>query len=134
VQAPSDTALGTVNVVADNNGALSPPAQAQLQAAAPAFFGYLGNAIVSHWPDFTLVGNPASPAKPGDILVLWGTGFGATSPPFPAGIVVSGISAVMPLPAVICRRRAIAGRSDDFRRGSMKIAAVLQWIPRAKLC
>ena len=100
VQAPSDTALGTVNVVADNSGALSPPAPAQLQAAAPAFFDYLGNAIASHWPDFTLVGNPASPAKPGDILVLWGTGFGATSPAFPAGIVVSGISAVMPLPAV----------------------------------
>ena len=38
VQAPSDTALGTVNVLVDNNGAVSPPATARLQTVAPAFF------------------------------------------------------------------------------------------------
>ena len=38
VQAPSDTAVGPVNVVVTNNGAVSAAATAQLQAAAPAFF------------------------------------------------------------------------------------------------
>jgi len=28
------------------------------------------------------------PAKPGDTIILWGTGFGPTSPPAPAGMVV----------------------------------------------
>jgi uncharacterized protein (TIGR03437 family) len=50
-------------------------------------------------------------------LVLWGTGFGATSPPYPAGIVVSGISAVMPLPAVTVGGMAVpvisAALTDD---------------------
>jgi uncharacterized protein (TIGR03437 family) len=102
VQAPSDSKLGTVNVVVDNNGASSAPAAAQFESAAPAFFTYLVNtyALASHWPDYTLVGTPSSPAKPGDTLVLWGTDFGATTPPFPAGVVVSGVSAVTPLPAV----------------------------------
>jgi len=102
VQAPSDSTLGAVNVVVDNNKALSPPAPAQLQAAAPAFFTYLVNsyALASHWPDYALVGTPSSPAMPGDTLVLWGTGFGATSPPFPAGTVVSGVAASATLPVV----------------------------------
>src|ERR1035441_5045355 len=42
VQAPSDSAVGAVNVVVDNNGNISAPATAQLQAAAPAFFMYPG--------------------------------------------------------------------------------------------
>jgi uncharacterized protein (TIGR03437 family) len=102
VQAPSDSALGAVNVVVDNNGAFSAPASAQFEAVAPAFFVYLDNVIASRSPDYTLVGTPASPAMPGDTLVLWGTGFGATTPPFPAGTVVSGAPApaVTPLPAV----------------------------------
>ena len=28
------------------------------------------------------------PAKPGDVIILWGTGFGPTSPVAPAGVVV----------------------------------------------
>ncbi len=31
---------------------------------------------------------PTTAAKPGDIIVLWGTGFGDTSPSAPVGIVV----------------------------------------------
>ncbi len=42
VQAPSDTAVGTVDVVVTNNGAASVAATAQLQTVAPAFFEYPG--------------------------------------------------------------------------------------------
>ena len=42
VQAPSDTAVGAVDVVVTNNGAASVPATAQLQSVAPAFFEYPG--------------------------------------------------------------------------------------------
>jgi uncharacterized protein (TIGR03437 family) len=103
VQAPSDSVVGAVNVVVDNNGAVSAPAPAQLQAVAPAFFLYPGTnyALASRLPDYALVGTSlTAPAKPGDILVLWGTGFGATDPPVLAGTVVSGAPAAVIAPTV----------------------------------
>jgi uncharacterized protein (TIGR03437 family) len=105
-QAPSDTTIGPVDVVVNNNGVLSAPATAQLQAAAPAFFTYLGTsvAIASRLPDYAAVGGPDSsgtaPAKPGDTIVFWGTGFGATTPVAPAGKAVAGAPAVITTPAV----------------------------------
>jgi uncharacterized protein (TIGR03437 family) len=107
VQAPSDAALGPVNVVVTNNGNISAPATAQLLAAAPAFFMYLGTntAIASLLPGYAVLGNPSTApgtvaAKPGDKIVLWGTGFGATNPPVAAGTVVTGAPAVVTLPTV----------------------------------
>jgi uncharacterized protein (TIGR03437 family) len=82
VLAPSDNAIGAVSVVVNNNGATSLPATAQLQAVAPAFFTYQGTAyaLASRLPDYAPVGYPSMPAKPGDTVVLWGTGFGETAP------------------------------------------------------
>ena len=39
-------------------------------------------------------------AKPGDVLILWGTGFGPTTPSVPAGIVVPSAAPTATLPAV----------------------------------
>ncbi len=107
VQAPSDSFVGPVNVVVTNNSEASAPATAQLQAFAPAFFMYLGTnyAIASRLPDYALLGNPSvipgtAPAKPGDVVTLWGTGFGATNPAVQAGTAVSGAPAVVTLPTV----------------------------------
>ncbi|HEY6343306.1 MAG TPA: hypothetical protein VIY49_17565 [Bryobacteraceae bacterium] len=36
----------------------------------------------------TFAGVTTTPAKPGDVIILWGTGFGPTSPAAPAGAVV----------------------------------------------
>jgi len=33
-----------------------------------------------------------APAKPGDVIILWGTGFGPTSPSAPAGVEVPSIT------------------------------------------
>jgi len=109
VQAPSDSTLGPVNVVVTNNGAVSAPATAQLQAAAPAFFMYLGTsyALASRLPGYAQVGQPSAPAKPGDTLVLWGTGFGATNPAVAAGTVVTGTPAVVTAPTVTVGGMAI---------------------------
>jgi uncharacterized protein (TIGR03437 family) len=105
VQAPSDSAVGTVNVVVDNNGNISAPATAQLQAVAPAFFLYPGTnyAVTSRLPDYALLGDPSAvpgtvAAKPGDTVVLWGTGFGATNPAVVAGTTVSGAPTVVTAP------------------------------------
>jgi uncharacterized protein (TIGR03437 family) len=93
VQAPSDSATGPVAVVVTNNGQQSAAFTAQLAACSPAFFLYGGYAIASHYPDYALVGNASAPASPGDILILWGTGFGPTTPAIPAGVVVTGAPA-----------------------------------------
>jgi uncharacterized protein (TIGR03437 family) len=107
VQAPSDTNAGTVNVVVTNNGSVSTPFPATLQAYSPAFFQYQPTpyAIATRYPDNAPIGNPAVisgtvAAKGGDILILWATGFGATSPLTAAGIAVTGAPAVVILPTV----------------------------------
>ena len=102
VQAPTDDTLGPVDVVVTNNGTASAPATAQLQPTAPALFLYPGTnyAIASLLPDYSLVGNPAAPVHPGDIVVLWGTGFGATNPAVPAGVAASGTPFTGAVPTV----------------------------------
>jgi uncharacterized protein (TIGR03437 family) len=61
----------------------------------PAFFLLPGGYMVATRQDFswaakngTLPGTSTTPAKPGDILILWGTGFGPTNPPAPMGIPI----------------------------------------------
>jgi uncharacterized protein (TIGR03437 family) len=107
VQAPSDDALGPVNVAVTNNGVAGAPATAQLQAVAPAFFQFPGTnyASASRLPDWAAVADPSAvpgtvAAKPGDLVVLWGTGFGATNPTVPAGTTVSGAPPVVTAPSV----------------------------------
>jgi len=94
VQAPADSALGPVPVEVTYNGSTSPPGTAQLQAVSPAFFLWSGKYAVATRPDFSLAagagllqGADTVPAKPGDVVILWGTGFGATNPAVTPGVV-----------------------------------------------
>ena len=94
VQAPADSALGPVPVEVTCNGATSPPGTAQLQAVSPAFFLWIGKYAVATRPDFSLAapaglfqGIATVPAKPGEAIILWGTGFGPTTPPVAPGVV-----------------------------------------------
>jgi uncharacterized protein (TIGR03437 family) len=69
--------------------------------AAPSFFTFGATKSVA-----ALFGNSAtpvarpsvvaggSPAKPGDIITLWGTGFGPTNPAYAAGQIVTGLAPV----------------------------------------
>ena len=100
VQAPTDSATGPVPVVVTNNGQQSAAFTAQLEAFSPAFFLYNGYVIASHYPDYALMGNASAPAAPGDILILWGTGFGPTNPATPAGVVVTGAPAAATAPVI----------------------------------
>ncbi|HEX3744836.1 MAG TPA: SBBP repeat-containing protein [Bryobacteraceae bacterium] len=100
VQAPSDSATGTVNVVVDNNGMKSASAPAQLQTYAPALFLTSGTtAVATVIPGYFPV-TSAAPAHPGDLVVLWGTGFGPTTPAAPAGVEVAAAPATATLPTV----------------------------------
>ncbi|HEX5230587.1 MAG TPA: choice-of-anchor tandem repeat GloVer-containing protein, partial [Bryobacteraceae bacterium] len=85
-----DVPAGSVPVIVTNANGASQAVNAQLAAEAPAFFQW-GTYAVATRQDFSLaVKNgtfsiTTTPAKPGDVIILWGTGFGATSPPAPAG-------------------------------------------------
>lgn len=106
VQAP-DGIAGAVEVVVTHNDQVSEPAIAQARTHAPAFFqwGATRYAVATRYPDNAYIGGPeAGPqfvgARPGDVLILWGTGFGPTLPPAPAGIVVGSAAATATAPMV----------------------------------
>jgi len=101
VQAPDDTPGGGVLVEVLREGEVIGALEVSLEPFAPGFFEFEPEGrrfIAAVHPDGTLVGKPdpfggaleARPAKPGDIILLFGTGFGPTDPPVPAGEVFTG--------------------------------------------
>ncbi len=92
VQAPTDAALGPVNVVVNNNGALSAAATATYQTNSPALLQWGGGqypyALITDGATYigkaSVITGTVS-AHAGENLTLWVTGLGATNPDFPAG-------------------------------------------------
>ncbi len=78
-------------VTVTNPVGTSPAANVLYWPVAPAFFQW-GNYAVATRQDYSLAvkngtfpGVTTTAAKPGDVIILWGTGFGPTSPAAPAG-------------------------------------------------
>jgi len=94
VQAPSDSNTGPVPVVVTDNGQTSAAFTVNLLAETPACFLWANKYAVATRQDFSLVGpttlfpGSTTPAKPGDVVILWGTGFGATTPAMSSGQLV----------------------------------------------
>ena len=105
---PPDALAGTVSVQVKTNAGASQPFPVAAQSASPSLFVLNGGpyVVAQHTADYSLVG-PAgllpgatiTPAKPGESVVLYANGFGATSTP-----VVSGSGSqsgtLSPLPVV----------------------------------
>src|SRR5260370_32527092 len=95
VQAP-DVGTGPVPVTVTTAGGTSVAVTATVTAQAPAFFLWPNNqAVATRNSDASLAvkngtfaGTTTVAAKPGDVLSLWATGFGPTTPPVAAGIQV----------------------------------------------
>jgi uncharacterized protein (TIGR03437 family) len=98
---PVDTAQGPVSVQVGFNGAASDAASAQMQPFSPAFFILNNDStsnkyIAARHADFgllaptTLFPGTSTPAKPGEVILLYGTGFGPTSPAIPNGRLLTG--------------------------------------------
>jgi uncharacterized protein (TIGR03437 family) len=118
-----------VSVVVSNNAAVSAPGTAQLQAAAPAFFMGPGNNVsASLLPSFTPV-TAASPAHSGDLVVLWGTGFGVTNPSMPFGTVVSGAPATATLPIVTVGGAQVPVVSSVLTTGTVGLYQITIQLP-----
>ncbi len=96
VLAPDDNAVGPVTVLVSNDNGVSNAVQATLAAFAPGFFTFDpqdGRYAAAQHADYSLLG-PAdlyggaavlTPAQPGEVILLYASGFGPTDPPVPAG-------------------------------------------------
>ncbi len=99
VVSPADTAVGPVSVQVTNNGLVSAAGTAQLQSAAPALFAWSGKYVLAtRSSDGSWVGpadlfaGSTTPAKPGDVVMLWSTGLDSTNPA-PPTVTVGGMAA-----------------------------------------
>lgn len=100
-QAPDDTSTGSINVVVTNAAGESTPRSAQLRQFSPALFRFapMDNKYVAAVAmDGAYLGPPAlfgttlttRGARPGETILLFGTGFGPTNPTVPSGQLFSG--------------------------------------------
>lgn len=101
VQAPDDTALGPVTVEVVRDGATTATAMAEIRSASPGFFVFDPQGrkyLAAVHPDGTLAGPEGlfggavvtRPVAPGDVVLLFGTGFGPTEPSVPSGRLFAG--------------------------------------------
>jgi uncharacterized protein (TIGR03437 family) len=93
IQPPDDTAAGPVQVVVSTSvGGASAPFTVNYAQFAPGLFAASAPYLVAQHGNGSYVGgfDGGTPAKPGEVITLWGTGFGPASPSVPAGQVFSG--------------------------------------------
>jgi len=89
IQPPDDTALGPVQVIVSTAAGASNSFMVNYATFAPGLFPSSAPYIVAQHADNSYV-TTAAPAKPGEVIILWGTGFGPANPAVPAGQVFSG--------------------------------------------
>jgi uncharacterized protein (TIGR03437 family) len=94
-----DVAPGPVSVTVKTAGGASAAFTATASQYGPAFFPWPANQVVATRPDYsyavkagTFPTLTTTAARPGDILILWGTGFGPTTPSAPIGVAVPGVT------------------------------------------
>ncbi len=105
---PADIPPGPVMIRSTNNGLSSAFVTTTAQLTAPSFFTIGTNATNAHvyvaatHADYSLIGpaglisgTTTAPAAPGETIIIYGTGFGATNPQIPNGQVVPS---PLPLP------------------------------------
>ncbi|HMD49631.1 MAG TPA: IPT/TIG domain-containing protein [Bryobacteraceae bacterium] len=77
---PPNLIPGTVNLNVVVDSWAGPSIAIQIAAASPALFQLDAQNAIATEADGTLI-TPASPARPGDIVILYATGLGYTAPP-----------------------------------------------------
>jgi uncharacterized protein (TIGR03437 family) len=85
-------------IIVEVNGSLSTPAPLQLGPVAPSLANLTGTALAEHL-DGTLV-TAASPAQPGEFIVLYLSGLGATTNPVPSGAITPSNPNTLSVPLV----------------------------------
>jgi len=104
---PADIPVGPIRIQTTNNGLTSAIVSTNALLVAPSFFTigaanghtyvaatHANNSLIG--PTGLISGATTTGAAPGETIVLYGTGFGATNPPIPNGQIVPS---PLPLPA-----------------------------------
>ena len=124
---PQGVPVGTtVNVEVSRNGALLYSLPTLVQATSPALFTSNGSgsgqaAVLNQ--DYSANG-VSNGAKPGQVVMVYGTGFGAALPPGDGGLTVlaSGVSATVGgLPAEVLYAGMVAGATPGLQQINVKI-------------
>ena len=102
--APGDNSTGSVQVSVTSVGQTSDGAAVQLQTIEPAFFlfgdgkylaaTHLNNSLLGKNGLFPSAPNLTTPAKAGEVIILYGTGFGPTDPAIPPGQVTDKLAPI----------------------------------------
>jgi uncharacterized protein (TIGR03437 family) len=85
---------GSIPVTVTTAAGTSAPFNTSTQTIEPGLFAWPGNQIVATHLDYSYAVQNGTfsaatvPAKPGEAIILWGTGFGVTTPAAPDGQVV----------------------------------------------
>jgi uncharacterized protein (TIGR03437 family) len=92
-----DIPPGSTQVTVSTSAGTSSTFTVNAAQYGPAFFPWPNNQAVATRQDFsfavapgTFQGATTTAAKPGDVIILWGTGFGPTAPASPTGVQVPG--------------------------------------------
>jgi len=92
-----DVGFGSLPMTVTTAGGTSATFMVTSSQYGPAFFAWPNNQPVATRQDFTYAVKPGTfsslttvAAKPGDVIILWGTGFGPTNPIAPPGEPVPG--------------------------------------------
>jgi len=85
--------VGSQHAIVTNAVGASSPVSVTVATFGPAFFAWPNNQVVATRQDFscavaagTFPGTTTVPAKPGDTIILWCTGFGPTNPTVTQGL------------------------------------------------
>jgi uncharacterized protein (TIGR03437 family) len=88
-------ASGNASVTVQTTAGTSTPLTVASQPFSPAFFPWPNGQPVATHLDYswavkngTFAGATTVPAKPGEYIILWGTGFGPTTPTAPTGVTI----------------------------------------------
>jgi uncharacterized protein (TIGR03437 family) len=88
-----DVGPGPQDVIVTNSMGSSVAFTATVNAFGPAFFAWPNNQVVATRQNFSLAAQAGTfpgvttvPAAPGDVIILWGVGFGPTNPAAPTGV------------------------------------------------
>ena len=107
VLAPADVSSGTVQVVVTNATGASAPVNVQLTPILPAFFRLKDDYITATTPEGGFIaptgivdGLVTVPARPLETVVLWGTGFGPTTPAIDPGQAAFAASPLLNPPSI----------------------------------
>ncbi len=131
--ASADTPVGDiVRVLVTTSAGTSNAIGVKIQTFSPAFFMWPDNQPAATRVDFSIVAKNGTfpeqatvPAKPGEVIILWGNGFGPTTPPLPGDVVTPG----SPVHNVATRPDiTIGGIPAEFVSGAMSpgLASVYQ--------